>query len=192
MVSKCEKHFLNFYFNVYNYFPGSTSGNVNVYRPMEVEAHEGEDVTIECVAIGLPQPVVSWDKYGGSFPKERTETIQGRNFLQSTKFNHVMSKLADLNSIASFLMSVQICGQFSAKKQIFQSPNCEMKNSKKRRKNKFNNMKKEDVVWLPMPIKFNKKILTKNQVQFYIIKVCNSLRYAVVLSSFTRNILLNI
>lgn len=50
---------------------------MNVYRPFEVEAHHGEDVTVECVAIGLPQPVVSWEKYGGILPTDRAEVIQG-------------------------------------------------------------------------------------------------------------------
>lgn len=52
---------------------------MNVYRPIgTVEAHQGEDVTIECVAIGLPQPVITWEKYGGIVPKDRAMIVNGR------------------------------------------------------------------------------------------------------------------
>ncbi|XP_071175632.1 interference hedgehog-like isoform X2 [Mytilus edulis] len=84
--------------SVRNYTQGSTTGNVNVYRPTEVEAHEGEDVTIECVAIGLPQPVVSWDKYGGSFPKERTDTIQGNLIIRNVTQEDTGTYLCKVNS----------------------------------------------------------------------------------------------
>lgn len=69
--------------NVRNHTAGYKSGTVNVYRPTEVEAHEGETVTIECVAIGLPQPVVSWEKYGGKMPIGRAETIQGNLIIRN-------------------------------------------------------------------------------------------------------------
>lgn len=59
------------------FLSGYKTGTVNVYRPTVVEAQEGENVTIECVAIGLPQPNISWEKYGGKLPSKRTETIQG-------------------------------------------------------------------------------------------------------------------
>ncbi|CAG2237867.1 unnamed protein product [Mytilus edulis] len=81
-----------------DYVHCSTTGNVNVYRPTEVEAHEGEDVTIECVAIGLPQPVVSWDKYGGSFPKERTDTIQGNLIIRNVTQEDTGTYLCKVNS----------------------------------------------------------------------------------------------
>ena len=50
---------------------------MSVYRPTEVEAHEGDNVTIECFAVGVPQPVLSWEKYGGSLPSDRTEIVHG-------------------------------------------------------------------------------------------------------------------
>lgn len=69
--------------SVRRYTVGYKTGTVNVYRPTVVEAQEGENVTIECVAIGLPQPNISWEKYGGKLPSKRTETIQGNLIIRN-------------------------------------------------------------------------------------------------------------
>ena len=38
----------------------------------------GDNVVLECSAIGNPHPVITWDKYGGSLTKGRYRLLNGK------------------------------------------------------------------------------------------------------------------
>ena len=43
----------------------------------KVHALVGQDVVLECSAVGNPQPVITWEKYGGKMNYGRSITKHG-------------------------------------------------------------------------------------------------------------------
>ncbi|KAL3884863.1 hypothetical protein ACJMK2_024964 [Sinanodonta woodiana] len=51
----------------------------------KIKGKVGHDVLLECFAVGNPQPVISWEKYGGVLSLHKHTLIQGNLFLKNVK-----------------------------------------------------------------------------------------------------------
>lgn len=47
-------------------------------KSTQIEANLGENVTLECVMVGIPTPLIVWEKYGGSLPSGRFRQNLGK------------------------------------------------------------------------------------------------------------------
>ena len=54
-------------------------------KPSSVIVEEGENVTLECKATGVPMPTVTWRKAFGNLPEERIAVIDGSMSIVSVK-----------------------------------------------------------------------------------------------------------
>ncbi|XP_053408068.1 cell adhesion molecule-related/down-regulated by oncogenes-like [Mercenaria mercenaria] len=70
----------------------------------KLQALLGDDVVLECSAIGNPQPVISWEKYGGSLSEGRYRLQHGNLYLDKVTLEDEGTYLCKANNGINSLM----------------------------------------------------------------------------------------
>ncbi|XP_060071990.1 brother of CDO-like [Ylistrum balloti] len=78
---------------------GKSPGNLNqICRPITVKTQIGENVTLECVGQGMPQPTIVWEPYGGELPATRHKMEKGHLFIWNVQHEDMGTYACEANN----------------------------------------------------------------------------------------------